>query len=38
MEEINQVRQVLLEHDFAAPMHYMHDELVSMGNMVKVDP
>ena len=38
MEEINQVKQVLLEHDIGAPMHYMHDELVNIGNMVKAEP
>ena len=38
MEEINQVGQVLLGHEIGAPMHYMHDELVNIGNMVKVDP
>ena len=38
MEEINQIRQVLLEHDIGAPIHYMHDELVNTGNMVKADP
>ena len=38
MEEINQVRQVLMEHDIGAPMQYMQDELVNIGNMVKANP
>ena len=38
IEEINQVRQVLLKHDTGAQMHYMHDELVKIGNIVKTDP